>query len=331
MERDPHQIIEGALISAYAIRASQVFIYVRGEMALGPGAHRHRAQRGLRSRLRRPQHLRLGLVDGHHAPLRARAPTSCGDETGAAREPGRAAGHAPAQAAVLPGRHRPLPRPRPSSTTSRRSPTLPWIITQRRRGLRRPGRGAAPRHPDVRPLRSRQAAGHLRGGDRSRPPSATCSTPRSTAGASGATASSRRSSPAAARLRWFFPEHLDLPLDPTGRAGRVHARVRRRSSSWTRRTDMVRAAWRLVRFYANESCGKCTPCREGAAGWRGSTSASWPGRAARGPRPAARRRATTSAPGLSWPPRQTTICPLGPSIPEPRSCPAIDGCSGTSS
>ena len=23
------------------------------------------------------------------------------------------------------------------------------------------------------------------------------------------------------------------------------------------------------------------------------------------------------APGLTWPPRQTTICPLGPSIPSP--------------
>ena len=34
MERDPHQLIEGALICAYAIRASQVFIYVRGDMAL---------------------------------------------------------------------------------------------------------------------------------------------------------------------------------------------------------------------------------------------------------------------------------------------------------
>jgi NADH-quinone oxidoreductase subunit F len=34
MERDPHQLIEGALICAYAIRASGVFLYVRGEMAL---------------------------------------------------------------------------------------------------------------------------------------------------------------------------------------------------------------------------------------------------------------------------------------------------------
>ena len=28
-------------------------------------------------------------------------------------------------------------------------------------------------------------------------------------------------------------------------------------------TDAVKAALRLVRFYARESCGKCTPCREG--------------------------------------------------------------------
>src|SRR4051812_9403660 len=34
MERDPHQLIEGALICAYAVRASRVFLYIRGEMAL---------------------------------------------------------------------------------------------------------------------------------------------------------------------------------------------------------------------------------------------------------------------------------------------------------
>ena len=26
---------------------------------------------------------------------------------------------------------------------------------------------------------------------------------------------------------------------------------------------MVAACWRVVRFFARESCGKCTPCREG--------------------------------------------------------------------
>ena len=29
--------------------------------------------------------------------------------------------------------------------------------------------------------------------------------------------------------------------------------------------DMVKVAHRLMQFYQNESCGKCTPCREGTA------------------------------------------------------------------
>jgi NADH-quinone oxidoreductase subunit F len=30
---------------------------------------------------------------------------------------------------------------------------------------------------------------------------------------------------------------------------------------------MVDAMYNVVRFYAHESCGKCTPCREGIATW----------------------------------------------------------------
>jgi len=35
IERDPHQIIEGIVISAYALQVNQVFFFVRGEFALG--------------------------------------------------------------------------------------------------------------------------------------------------------------------------------------------------------------------------------------------------------------------------------------------------------
>src|SRR5512144_3328507 len=35
IEGDPHQIIEGAAITAYAIEAHHAFIYIRGEFALG--------------------------------------------------------------------------------------------------------------------------------------------------------------------------------------------------------------------------------------------------------------------------------------------------------
>jgi len=31
-------------------------------------------------------------------------------------------------------------------------------------------------------------------------------------------------------------------------------------------TDIPRAVWRIMKFYAHESCGQCTPCREGT-GW----------------------------------------------------------------
>jgi NADH-quinone oxidoreductase subunit F len=31
-------------------------------------------------------------------------------------------------------------------------------------------------------------------------------------------------------------------------------------------TDMIKAIWRLSKFYKHESCGQCTPCREGT-GW----------------------------------------------------------------
>ena len=33
-----------------------------------------------------------------------------------------------------------------------------------------------------------------------------------------------------------------------------------------RSTDVIKAIWRLSKFYKHESCGQCTPCREGT-GW----------------------------------------------------------------
>ena len=62
---------------------------------------------------------------------------------------------------------------------------------------------------------------------------------------------------------WFFEEHLDLPLDkPTvDKAGSMLGSGAIVVMDDT--TDMVLACWRIVRFFARESCGKCTPCREG--------------------------------------------------------------------
>jgi NADH-quinone oxidoreductase subunit F len=35
VERDPHQLVEGVIIAAYALQVNQAFIYLRGEFALG--------------------------------------------------------------------------------------------------------------------------------------------------------------------------------------------------------------------------------------------------------------------------------------------------------
>ena len=35
IEKDPHAIIEGTLIAAYAIQSHTAFIYIRGELAFG--------------------------------------------------------------------------------------------------------------------------------------------------------------------------------------------------------------------------------------------------------------------------------------------------------
>ncbi|HVA29286.1 MAG TPA: NADH-quinone oxidoreductase subunit NuoF [Candidatus Baltobacteraceae bacterium] len=63
----------------------------------------------------------------------------------------------------------------------------------------------------------------------------------------------------------IFEEHLDYPYDyeNIARAGSMLG-----SGAFTvfdDTTDFVKAAFNMVRFYAHESCGQCTPCREGGS------------------------------------------------------------------
>ena len=61
----------------------------------------------------------------------------------------------------------------------------------------------------------------------------------------------------------FTDEHLDVPLDfeSVGAAGSMLGT--RALQIFDETTCVVRAALRWTEFYAHESCGKCTPCREG--------------------------------------------------------------------
>ena len=71
-------------------------------------------------------------------------------------------------------------------------------------------------------------------------------------------------------------EHLDVPLDYEGVAAVGSMLGTKALQIFDETTCVVRAVLRWTEFYAHESCGKCTPCREGTywlaqiycAGWR---------------------------------------------------------------
>lgn len=58
-------------------------------------------------------------------------------------------------------------------------------------------------------------------------------------------------------------EHLDVPLDFEGVAGAGSMLGTRALQIFDETVSVVRAVARWIDFYKHESCGKCTPCREG--------------------------------------------------------------------
>ncbi len=61
----------------------------------------------------------------------------------------------------------------------------------------------------------------------------------------------------------FTDEHLDVPLDYEGVAAAGSMLGTRALQVFDETVSVVRAVSRWIEFYAHESCGKCTPCREG--------------------------------------------------------------------
>ena len=123
--------------------------------------------------------------------------------------------------------------------------------------------------------------------------------------------------PGGASAPWFTAEQLDLPItiDDVGRAGSMLGSGAIVVMDET--TNVVEAAHSLVSFFAHESCGQCTPCREGTS-WLEMVLA----RILRGEGRAIDLDllldvSDNIAPGLGWPPKMTTICPLGPSAVSP--------------
>ena len=109
LESDPHRVLEGMAIAAYAVGANQGYIYVRGEYPAGdpPAGDGHQA--GQAARPARQPDLRVALrLPDRHPHRRRRLRLRRGD--GADRLDRGPARHAPAAAAV-PGRGGPVGLP----------------------------------------------------------------------------------------------------------------------------------------------------------------------------------------------------------------------------
>jgi len=124
--------------------------------------------------------------------------------------------------------------------------------------------------------------------------------------------------PGGSSAPWFVPEeHLDTPvtIDDVGKHGSMlgSGAVIVMDDS----TDLVAAAHRIVRFYSHESCGQCTPCREGTTWLERIFNRILSGQGRMADIDLLLDVSDGISPGLTWPPAMTTICPLGPSATAP--------------
>ncbi len=314
MELDPHQLIEGIVICCYAVGAAQAFLYVRGEMALA----QERLAQALNDAYAR------GLVGRNVAGSDFSVDITLTWGAGA-----YIVGEETALIESLEG-ERGMPRLKPPYFPAAKGlymqPTivnnvetlsnLPWIVTNGADAYKAIGL------PTSTGMRMFAVSGHVnRPGVFEVPQGVTTfrqlfEAPEYGGGIRGGR-KLKAFIPGGASAMWFYEEHADLPLDkPTvDKAGSMlgsGAIVVMDDS-----TDMVLACWRIVRFFARESCGKCTPCREGTTWLERILRRIIDGHGRPDDIELLMDVSDNISPGIAWPPRQTTICPLGPSAVSP--------------
>ena len=255
MLANPHVLVEGVAIASYAIKSAQAFIYVRGEVL-------HVIRR-----------LRKAVADAYEAGLLGKNILGTGFDLDVVVHAGAGAYICGEETALLDSLegYRGQPRlkpPFPAVAGLYASPTVvnnvesiasvPGIVangaewftamgTEKSAGfgffslsghVANPGQYEAPLGITLRELLD--MAGGMRPGHEL-----------------------KFWTPGGSSTPIFTDEHLDTPLDfeSVGAAGSMLGT--RALQIFDETTCVVRAVGRWIAFYAHESCGKCTPCREG--------------------------------------------------------------------
>jgi NADH-quinone oxidoreductase subunit F len=314
LERDPHLLIEGVLIASYAIKAAQAFIYIRGEMALAQ------------------ERMATALNEAYAAGLVGQNVNGSNFSIDVVLHWGAGAyivGEETALIESLEGR-RGMPRLKPpyfpAAIGLYQQPTivnnvetlanLPWIVANGGAAFAAIGAEGSTG------MRLFALSGHVAKPGVYEVEFGT-TTFRDLMYAPEYGAGMRDGHelkafiPGGASAPWFFPEHLDLPLHAgeVGKAGSMLGSGAVVAMDDT--TCPVGAALNLVHFFAHESCGKCTPCREGTMWLEQILHRIEHGQGREDDLELLLDVSDNISPGITWPPKQTTICPLGPSAVSP--------------
>jgi len=310
--RDPHQLVEGTVIAAYAVGATRVFIYVRGEFALGL----ERVQQALNDAYRHGAVGQNVFGSGFSVDVVVHPGAGayiCGDETGLLESLEGKRGFPRIKPPFYPAVIGLYGEPTVVNNVETMS-SLPWIINNGGAAFAALGAETSTG------TRIFALAGHV-----NRPGNYEIEMHKPTfrdliyAPELGAGIRHGRALkaviPGGVSAPWIGPDQLDLPLDQKAVQDAGTMLGSGSIVAMDETTCMVRAAWRISRFFHRESCGQCTPCREGS-GWVEKVLARIEAGSGREEDVDLLMDVCDNiSPGLVWPPQQTTICPLGPSIP----------------
>ena len=261
MMANPHELVEGAIIASYAIRAAHAFIYVRGEVV-----HVLRRLQNAVAEAYEAGYLGKDVLgSGYDLELTVHAGAGayiCGEET--------------ALLDSLEGR-RGQPRLRPpfpavaglyaSPTVINNVESIASVPSILRNGAQWfAAMGTDNENPK---LRSKgftlySLSGHVtRPGQYEAPLGITL---RELLDLSGGVREGHQLkfwTPGGSSTPLLTAEHLDVPLSYEGIASAKSMLGTKALQVFDETTCVVRAVLRWTEFYAHESCGKCTPCREG--------------------------------------------------------------------
>ena len=252
---NPHVLVEGMIIASYAIRAKHAFVYLRGEVA-------HVARR-----------LNAAIADAYKAGFLGKNIFGTGNDLELTLHIGAGAYICGEETALLDSlegfRGQPRLRPpfpaiaglyaRPTVVNNVESiASVPAIVangadwyqqfgTEKSKGMTlyslsghvaNPGQFEAPLGITLRQLL--EMSGGIRAGHKL-----------------------KFWTPGGSSTPMFTDEHLDVPLDYEGVGAAGSMLGTKALQIFDETTCVVRAVLRWTEFYKHESCGKCTPCREG--------------------------------------------------------------------